>query len=84
VRPGAAICIGAAFRRTGHFRTPRWGAQGATCVLRRETHDTLGVLQLRLTTAGEPVRVSIWHYPECQGRTGSVFGTQARFPREHR
>jgi len=38
--------------------------------------------QLRLTTAGEPARVSICHCLECQRRTGSVFGTQARFPRE--
>ena len=38
--------------------------------------------QLRLTTAGEPVRISICHCLECQRRTGSVFGTQARFRRE--
>jgi hypothetical protein len=37
--------------------------------------------QLRLTCAGEPVRVSICHCLECQRRTGSVFGTQARYPR---
>jgi hypothetical protein len=37
--------------------------------------------QLRLTTAGEPVRISICHCLECQRRTGSVFGTQARFKR---
>jgi hypothetical protein len=37
--------------------------------------------QLRVTTAGEPVRISICHCLECQRRTGSVFGTQARFPR---
>jgi hypothetical protein len=37
--------------------------------------------ELRLTTAGEPVRISICHCLECQRRTGSVFGTQARFPR---
>ncbi|MCW4462222.1 GFA family protein [Sphingomonas sp. BT-65] len=38
--------------------------------------------QLRLTCAGEPVRVSICHCLECQKRTGSVFATQARFARE--
>jgi hypothetical protein len=37
--------------------------------------------QLRLTCVGEPVRISICHCLECQRRTGSVFGTQARFPR---
>lgn len=37
---------------------------------------------LRLTCAGEPVRVSMCHCLECQKRTGSVFGTQARFPRD--
>ena len=37
--------------------------------------------QLRLTTTGEPVRISICHCLECQRRTGSVFGAQARFPR---
>lgn len=39
--------------------------------------------QLRLTCEGEPVRISMCHCLECQKRTGSVFGTQARFPREH-
>jgi hypothetical protein len=37
--------------------------------------------QLRLTCEGEPIRVSICHCLECQRRTGSVFGTQARFAR---
>jgi len=37
--------------------------------------------QLRLTCEGEPVRISICHCLECQKRTGSVFATQARFPR---
>lgn len=37
--------------------------------------------QLRLTCTGEPVRISICNCLECQRRTGSVFGTQARFPR---
>jgi len=39
--------------------------------------------QLRLTCQGEPVRISLCHCLECQKRTGSIFGTQARFPREH-
>jgi hypothetical protein len=37
--------------------------------------------QLRLTCTGEPVRISICHCLECQRRTGSAFGAQARFPR---
>jgi hypothetical protein len=39
--------------------------------------------QLTVTTQGEPVRVSVCHCLACQRRTGSVFGAQARFPREH-
>jgi len=38
--------------------------------------------QLRLACEGEPVRISICHCLDCQKRTGSVFATQARFPRE--
>lgn len=38
--------------------------------------------QLRLTCEGDPVRISLCHCLECQKRTGSIFGTQARFPRE--
>lgn len=38
--------------------------------------------QLRLTCDGEPIRISICHCLECQKRTGSVFATQARFPRQ--
>ena len=38
--------------------------------------------QLSLTTAANPVRVSICHCLACQRRTGSVFGAQARFPRD--
>ena len=37
--------------------------------------------QLHLTCEGEPVRISICHCLACQQRTGSVFGAQARFPR---
>jgi hypothetical protein len=37
-------------------------------------------LQARVT--GDPVRVSVCHCLACQRRTGSIFGAQARFPRE--
>ena len=37
--------------------------------------------QLTLTTRADPIRVSICHCLACQRRTGSVFGAQARFPR---
>src|SRR5215472_6612582 len=39
--------------------------------------------QLKVTCEGEPARVSICHCLACQRRTGSAFGIQARFPREH-
>lgn len=39
--------------------------------------------QLTAQVSGEPVRVSICHCLACQRRTGSVFGQQARFRREH-
>ena len=35
--------------------------------------------QLKLTTQGDPVRVSVCHCLACQRRTGSVFGMQACF-----
>jgi hypothetical protein len=38
--------------------------------------------QLRLVVEGEPVRVSVCHCLECQKRTGSAFGVQARFARD--
>lgn len=38
--------------------------------------------QLSVHVLGEPTRVSICHCLACQRRTGSVFGAQARFPRE--
>ena len=37
--------------------------------------------QFRVTTNGDPARVSICHCIACQRRTGSVFGAQARFGR---
>ena len=39
--------------------------------------------QLTAEVSGEPVRISICHCLACQRRTGSVFGQQARFPREN-
>lgn len=39
--------------------------------------------QLRAEVSGVPLRVSICHCLACQRRTGSVFGQQARFPREN-
>jgi hypothetical protein len=39
--------------------------------------------QLKVTTSGEPVRVSVCHCLACQRRTGSAFGAQARFPRDN-
>jgi hypothetical protein len=36
--------------------------------------------RIRLRCFGEPVRVSVCHCLECQKRTGSAFGAQARFP----
>ena len=38
--------------------------------------------QVRVACTGDPVRISICHCLECQRRTGSVFGAQARFPRD--
>jgi hypothetical protein len=35
--------------------------------------------QLSVKVTEEPIRVSICHCLECQRRTGSVFGAQARF-----
>jgi hypothetical protein len=37
--------------------------------------------QLQVYVTGEPLRISICHCLECQRRTGSVFGAQARFRR---
>ena len=38
--------------------------------------------ELRAAVIGEPMRVSVCHCLACQRRTGSVFGAQARFPKE--
>jgi hypothetical protein len=37
---------------------------------------------LQVVCEGDPVRISICHCLACQRRTGSVFGAQARFPRD--
>ena len=39
--------------------------------------------QLRVTTEGEPTRISMCHCLDCQRRTGGTFGVQARFPEEN-
>jgi hypothetical protein len=38
--------------------------------------------QLSVTTQGEPIRISVCHCLACQKRTGSAFGTQARWPKD--
>ncbi len=38
--------------------------------------------KLRVFTEGDPVRVSVCHCLECQKRTGSAFGFQARWRKE--
>jgi len=38
--------------------------------------------QLTARVIGEPVRISVCHCLACQRRTGSIFGEQARFPRD--
>ena len=43
-------------------------------------HARCGCGALELTARGEPIRVSVCHCLDCQRRTGSVFGVQARFP----
>lgn len=45
-------------------------------------HATCFCGQLRLSTEGEPVRISVCHCLDCQRRSGSVFAVQARFPKE--
>lgn len=39
--------------------------------------------QLNVTCTGEPVRISVCHCLACQQRTGSAFGVQARWHRDH-
>lgn len=42
-------------------------------------HAACNCGQLQVEAQGEPVRVSVCHCLACQRRTGSAFGTQARF-----
>lgn len=51
-----------------------------TAVTERIASCTCG--KLRIVVSGDPGRVSICHCLECQKRTGSVFGVQARFRRD--
>ena len=37
--------------------------------------------QLEVTVRADPIRISVCHCLDCQRRTGSTFGAQARFPR---
>lgn len=45
-------------------------------------HASCSCGQLTAVVTSEPIRVSLCHCLACQQRTGSVFGAQARFPRE--
>jgi len=46
-------------------------------------HAACSCGQLSLEVSGEPVRISMCHCLACQRRTGSTYGTQARFLTEH-
>lgn len=50
-------------------------------MIAREASCSCG--KIRARCKGEPVRISVCHCLECQKRTGSAFGAQARFPREN-
>jgi hypothetical protein len=43
-------------------------------------HASCSCGQLKLAAAGEPLRVSLCHCLECQARTGSTYGVQAKYP----
>lgn len=45
-------------------------------------HASCACGQLTVDCEGEPVRLSMCHCLDCQKRTGSAFGVQARFPRD--
>jgi hypothetical protein len=45
-------------------------------------HAACSCGQLTAVTEGDPIRISMCHCLACQRRTGSVFGVQARFPRD--
>jgi hypothetical protein len=39
--------------------------------------------KLKVSTRGEPIRISMCHCFDCQRRTGSAFGCQARFSKDN-
>ena len=45
-------------------------------------HAACSCGKLAVVVRGEPVRISVCHCLECQRRTGSVFGAQAKFCKE--
>src|SRR5262249_41892722 len=49
-------------------------------MIKRITACSCGQLSATVTKA--PIRVSICHCTDCQRRTGGVFATQARFPKD--
>jgi hypothetical protein len=49
--------------------------------MRRQAACSCG--QLTVETTGEPLRISVCHCLDCQRRTGSAFGVQARFDRSN-
>jgi hypothetical protein len=63
--------------RDERYRARCW--KGGIVALMTTRVATCSCGQLRVRCAGEPVRISICHCFECQRRTGSVFGVQARF-----
>src|SRR5262245_65484062 len=58
------------------------GVQGAAVSPPELREASCSFGELRATVRGEPIRVSVCHCLACQRRTGSVFGAQARFPKE--
>jgi len=48
--------------------------------VRRDASCSCG--QLRVTVEGDPVRLSMCHCLDCQKRTGSTYGIQARFAKD--
>jgi hypothetical protein len=47
-----------------------------------ERRATCACGDLRVTCGVDPVRISMCHCLACRQRTGSIFGVQARFPKE--
>lgn len=59
---------------------PYWALSVEVEEDRHMRHAACRCGKLSITCADEPVRVSVCHCLECQRRTGSAFGIQARFP----